>query len=64
MQRIGILRLLKENPSFRPTLPEVVAAAYEDAVRVVAVVTKQPRANFPRSCPFTMEQLLNEDYVP
>ena len=64
MQRIGILRLLKENPSFRPALPEVIAAAYEDAVNVVRAVTKQPHARFPESCPFTIEQLLDKEYVP
>src|SRR5437764_2131850 len=60
VQRIGIQRLLNANPSFRPAVSEVVAEAYADAVRVVSAVTKRPRAEFPSSCPFTVEQLLNE----
>lgn len=64
VQRIGIQRLLDANPSFRPTLPGVVAEAYADAVRVVSAVTKRAHAEFPASCPFTVEQLLNEAYLP
>src|SRR5438067_1679416 len=64
VQRIGIQRLLSTNPSFRPTLPDVVADAYADAVRVVSAVAQQARTDFPASCPFTLEQLLNERYLP
>ena len=64
VQRIGIQRLLDANPSFRSALPEVVAAAYADAVRVVSVVTERPRTDFPDTCPFAIEQLLSEAYLP
>src|SRR5689334_6616386 len=64
VQRIGIQRLLEANPSFRPTLPDVVASAYGDAVRVVSAITKRSRTDLPESCPFTIEQLLNEAYLP
>ena len=64
VQRIGIQRLLDANPSFRPTLPEVVAEAYADAARVVSAVAKRPRTDFPATCPFTMEQLLNDAFLP
>ena len=64
VQRIGIQRLLDANPSFMPTLPDVVAAAYADAARVVSAVAKRPRTDFPDSCPFTIGQLLNEAYLP
>lgn len=64
VQRIGIQRLLDANPSFRPILSEVVPAAYADAARVVSAVTKRPRSEFPESCPYTIEQLLNDTYLP
>jgi hypothetical protein len=64
LQRIAIQRLLDANPSFLPTLPEVVASAYADATRVVSAVTKRPRSDFPEFCPFTVAQLLNEAYLP
>src|SRR3954469_5747116 len=64
VQRIGIQRLLSANPSFRAALPEVVAEAYADATRIVSAVTYQSRTDFPASCPFSIEQLLDESYMP
>jgi hypothetical protein len=64
VQRIGIQRLLSANPSFRAALPVVVAEAYADATRIVAAVTKQAPTDFPASCPFSIEQLLDESYMP
>jgi len=64
LQRRSIRRLLDENPSFRPGLAEFVAAAYDDAAAVVAGVTAQPRSEFPEMCPFTVEQLLTEGFLP
>jgi Domain of unknown function DUF29 len=63
-QRDGIRRLLTENPSFMPGWPGVAAEAYEGAVRIVSVVTKRPRAEFPAACPFTVGQLLDEEFLP
>ena len=64
IQRIGILRLLEANPSFRPALTQAVAEAYADAARVVSAVTKLPRTDLPESCPFSIEQLLDEGFLP
>lgn len=63
-QRAGIRRLLEQNPSFRPSYPAVVAEAYDDAVRIASVVTKRPRGTFPGTCPWTVEQLLDQDFFP
>jgi hypothetical protein len=63
-QREGIQVLLDENPSFRPGWPGVVAEAYDHAVKIVSVVTKRPRAEFPAGCPFTLDQLLDEEFLP
>jgi hypothetical protein len=64
LQRKGIRRLLKENPSFRPSLPEVVPDAYEDARTVVAIVLRRPKGEFPAVCPYTHEQLFDEEFLP
>ena len=64
VQRRAIRRLLDDNPSFRPDLSAVVAAAYDDAIAIVSAVTERLRAHFPERCPFTVEQLLNEAYLP
>jgi hypothetical protein len=64
LQRKGIRKLLKENPSFRPSLPEVVPDAYEEARTVVAIVLRQPKGEFPAACPYTQEQLFDEEFLP
>src|ERR1051325_1074039 len=46
VQRVGIRRLLKENPSLHASLPEVIADAYADGVSRRAVVTKHSRSEF------------------
>jgi hypothetical protein len=63
-QREGIQVLLNENPSFRPGWPGVAAEAYDHAAKIVSVVTKRPRAEFPAVCPFTLEELLDEEFLP
>jgi hypothetical protein len=64
VQRRSIRRLLEENPSFRPILAEVVAAAYDDAAAMVTAVTGSPRASFPAVCRFTFEAQLDEQFLP
>jgi hypothetical protein len=62
--RRAIRRLLEDNPSFRPDLPAVVASASDDAAAIVSAVTERLRGEFPERCPFTVEQLLDEAYLP
>lgn len=64
VQRKGIRKLLKENPSFRSALPDVIHEAHEDAVAFTAAVLERPKADFPRICPYTLEQLFDEEFIP
>jgi len=64
LQRRTIRRLLDENPSLRASFAEIVAEAYDDAAAVVSGVIDRPRSAFPESCPFTVEQLLTEGFLP
>jgi hypothetical protein len=63
-QRMGIHRLLQDNPSSRPAWPNVAAEAFHDAVKIVSIVTGRPKADFPAVCPFTVEQLLDDEFLP
>jgi len=63
-QRIGIRRLLEENPSFRPALAEMAVRAYSDAARLAVLATGLPPAVFPKDCPFTLDQLLDDEFLP
>lgn len=64
VQRREIRRLLDENPSFRPAAPEVAAEAYCDAADFVSILIEQPRSHLPDACPYTLEQILDEAFLP
>jgi len=62
--RYEVERRLADSPSLRPRLPEFAAQDYPNARRSAARETGVPVATFPQDCPFTIEQLLDEDYWP
>jgi formate dehydrogenase maturation protein FdhE len=64
VQRQDIVELLEENPSFRAILAKLVEKAYRNAVTIVAKVIKRSQTEFPAECPYTIEQLLNQDFLP
>jgi hypothetical protein len=64
VQRAAILRLLVESPSLRPDLPRIVASSFHTAVRAASLAINRPLRDFPESCPFTLEELLDEEFIP
>jgi hypothetical protein len=64
VQRQGIQDLLEESPSLRPTLTELIPKAYGRAASLAALATGHSRSEFPVECPFTLEQLLDDEYLP
>ncbi len=63
-QRDDIADVLSGSPSLRPTVPEKIAAAYPKAVALASDETGKPRAAFPRECPFTPAELLDDEFWP
>ena len=63
-QRAQLAKLLRKVPSLKRYLVEAVAEAYPDAVNIAVKETKLSRSTFPLSCPYTIEQLLDEDFWP
>ncbi|OQW92015.1 MAG: hypothetical protein BWK78_02900 [Thiotrichaceae bacterium IS1] len=63
-QRIQILRLLRKIPSLKRELPNAVSDAYADALKLAIKETKLPSTAFPTECPYSIEQLLDEDFYP
>jgi hypothetical protein len=63
-QRIGIRRLLEQNPSLKPATAEMAVEAYADATRLAAAATSLSPAVFPADCPFTLDQLLDDEFLP
>jgi len=59
-QRRRIARLLGENPSLRPKLPECVQYAYATAATFASVETGILEEDFPGECPYTIREILPE----
>ena len=64
MQRYEVDDPLDDNPSLKPLLPQALASAYRKAVLGAVAETGFPVATFPATCPWTVEQTLDEDFWP
>ncbi len=45
-------------------MTDKIAVAYEKAVLTAEVETGIEKQNFPAACPFSFEQILDEDFLP
>ncbi len=63
-QRVDIKLLLRDSPSLRPTLPATLGEIYDAARREAAQEIGLDLSHFPPYCPFTLEQVLDDDYWP
>jgi hypothetical protein len=63
-QRTQLTLLLEESPSLRRELPARLARHYPLARREAARETRLPLVTFPETCPWTIEQILDEDFWP
>ena len=63
-QRNRIQRVLRQNPSLRPSLSETVADVYSDARLMAARETDRDETAFPQDCPWSADIILNETFWP
>lgn len=63
-QRAGAAIVLRDNPSLRPVLPEIVTDAYRLGRLAVIRETGLPKGTFPASCPYSFAELMAEDFLP
>jgi len=63
-QRMRLIRLLRKVPSLKRELQIAVDDAYPDAIVLAIKDTGLHRGIFPENCPYTIEQLLDEDFYP
>jgi hypothetical protein len=64
-QRADIQALLDESPSLRDQVPEILAETYRTASRVASFEmgwSKREKRMLPDECPFTVEQVLDEEF--
>ncbi|CAD5919791.1 hypothetical protein PCC9214_00584 [Planktothrix tepida] len=64
VQRRDILRLLKDNPSLKPYLPEILPETYENGRDLAAAETNLPFNRFPENCPYLMDDILSDRFYP
>jgi hypothetical protein len=55
---------LQDNPSLRPQLPTLLLECYPRARRKAARQTRLSLLTFPDTCPWTVEQILDETFWP
>ena len=63
-QRKELRWLLRDSPSLRPLLPDILINAYADARTDAAEETGLALTTFPPDCPWTTEQMLEPDWLP
>ena len=63
-QRRRIEKLLRESPSLRPIVGQLIPEAFTEARDKAAEETGLAETTFPSECPFSLEQILAEDFLP
>jgi hypothetical protein len=64
VQRRDTLRLLKENPSLKPYLEDVLSEAYENGRDLAMGETDLPEQTFPKKCPYSLAEILDNSFYP
>jgi hypothetical protein len=64
IQRLDLRRVLADSPSLRNFLLSEFDSCYADARKAAAKETKLPIDTFPPEFPFTIEQALDDDFLP
>lgn len=63
-QRIQVANKVEDNPSLTPYLEHALSKAYPKAVAFAVKETGLPKSTFPATCPYSVKQVLDEDYYP
>lgn len=63
-QRMQIIEQLEMSPSLKPYLSEALENAYPKAVQLAHKETKLSKNIFPTNCPYSLEQILDDDFYP
>jgi hypothetical protein len=63
-QRRRIQKLFRESPSLVPSMDGMIPEAYAEARNLAADETGLVETSFPAVCPYTPEQILDDDFLP
>src|SRR5208282_5182128 len=64
VQRVAVRRLLRKSPSLRPKMAEILSDAFEEARYTAAEQTGLDDAMFPKDCPWSFDQCVDEQFWP
>jgi len=56
--------VVADSPSLRPCVQDLLADEYPRALRLAVTDTGLPAQAFPADCPYAVEQLLDDDWLP
>ena len=63
-QRFELIDLLEESPSLKHEIEEQLAHAYKKSLLISEKETGFKLKTFPKSCPFSLKQILNQRFFP
>lgn len=64
VQRTAISKLLRRNPGLKSRLDEAMRESWPEARDLAIVKTDLPDEQFPEICPFSLEEVLSENFWP
>ena len=64
VERHAIADDLEQSPSLRQRVGDSLPESYRRAVQRAAIETGMAYRRFPARCPYSLEQILNENYLP
>ncbi len=65
VQRFKIRRRLEQNPGLKPAIPALIADACASArIDLINRVLGNAKSKLPESCPWTFEQIMDEQFWP
>ena len=63
-QRQQIKKLFKISPSLKRYIDDNISESYTDAVEYASIETGIPESDFPQTCPYSFEQILDKIFYP
>jgi len=63
-QRLKVQSLIKDNPSLKPQLSTLIGSAYESARIDASQETGIDETQFPETCPWPFEQIIDSSFFP
>ena len=64
VQRNGLVDHLDDNPSLKPLIGGAIDKAYREAVLKAMLETGRSESAFPKTCPWSFDEMMDPDFWP